>query len=64
MLFKKIETTVNSLKIESVSEERKETLQSLIDFIQFKANDNQEIRLTLFARIIHEEVIYHKFGHK
>jgi arsenate reductase len=49
MLFKKIETTVNSLKTESISEERKETLQSLIDFIKFKANDNQEIRLNFIC---------------
>lgn len=49
MLFKKIENTVNSLKIESVSEERKETLQSLIDFIQFKTNNNEEIRLNFIC---------------
>ncbi|MFT4668615.1 MAG: arsenate reductase [Flavobacteriaceae bacterium] len=45
MLFNKIEKTINSLEIELVSQQRKETLQSLVDFIQFKANDNQEIRL-------------------
>ena len=49
MLFRKIENTVNSLKIESISEERKETLQTLIDFIQIKANDNQEIRLNFIC---------------
>ncbi|MFT7628585.1 MAG: arsenate reductase [Ulvibacter sp.] len=49
MLFNKIEKTINSLEIELVSQQRKETLQSLVDFIQFKANDNQEIRLNFIC---------------
>ncbi len=49
MLFKKIENTINSLNIESISEERKETLQALIDFIQIKVNDNQEIRINFIC---------------
>lgn len=49
MLFNKIENTINSLNIESISEERKEILQALIDFIQIKVNDNQEIRINFIC---------------
>jgi arsenate reductase len=49
MLFSKIDNTINSLNTESISEERKKTLQLLIDFIQFKANANQEIRLNFIC---------------
>jgi arsenate reductase len=49
MLFSKIEDTINSLNIESISEDRKKILQSLIDFIQFKANDKEEIRLNFIC---------------
>ena len=49
MLFSTIEDTINSLNIESISEDRKKILQSLIDFIQFKANDKEEIRLNFIC---------------
>lgn len=49
MLFNKIENTINSLNIERISEERKEILQALIDFIQIKVNDNQEIRINFIC---------------
>ncbi|MGK0427903.1 MAG: arsenate reductase [Ulvibacter sp.] len=49
MLFSKIDNTINSLNTESISEERKKTLQLLIDFIQFKANANEEIRLNFIC---------------
>lgn len=49
MLFNKIENIINSLNIENISEERKETLQLLIDFIQTKVNDNQEIRINFIC---------------
>lgn len=49
MLFKQIENTITSLNIESVSTERKETLQPLIDFIKTKVNDNQEIRINFIC---------------
>jgi arsenate reductase len=49
MLFHKIENTINSLNIESISEERKKTLQALIDFIQIKVNGNQEIRINFIC---------------
>jgi arsenate reductase len=49
MLFSKIETTIKALKIADISEERKETLQPLIDFIQYKSDDNQQIRLNFIC---------------
>jgi arsenate reductase len=49
MLFNKIENTITSLNIESISTERKETLQPLIDFIKTKVNVNQEIRLNFIC---------------
>ncbi len=49
MLFRKIKNTIKSLNIESISEERKEILQPLIGFIQFKADDNQKIRLNFIC---------------
>lgn len=49
MLFNKIENTIASLNIESISTERKETLQPLIDFIRTKVNTNQEIRINFIC---------------
>lgn len=49
MLFNKIENTINSLNNESISEERKKTLQALIDFIQIKVDDNQEVRINFIC---------------
>ena len=49
MLFNQIENTITSLNIESISTERKETLQPLIDFIKTKVNANQEIRLNFIC---------------
>ena len=49
MLFNKIDNTINSLNNESISEERKKTLQALIDFIQTKVDDNQEIRINFIC---------------
>jgi arsenate reductase len=48
-LFNRIENTINSLNIESISVERKETLQPLIDFINTKLNDIQEIRINFIC---------------
>jgi len=48
-LFNRIENTINSLNIESISVERKETLQPLIDFINTKVNDTQEIRINFIC---------------
>jgi arsenate reductase len=49
MLFNKIENTINSLNNESISEGRKKTLQALIDYIQIKVDDNQEIRINFIC---------------
>ncbi len=49
MLFNKIENTINSLNVESITGERKETLQPLIDFIQIKVNSNQETRINFIC---------------
>jgi len=49
MLFNKIENTINSLNNESISEARKKTLQALIDFIQIKVDDHQEIRINFIC---------------
>jgi len=49
MLFNKIESTINSLNNESISEARKKTLQALIDFIQIKVDNHQEIRINFIC---------------
>ncbi len=49
MLFKTIQNRINELKVEHISVDRKEILQPLIDFIQIKAKDNQEIRLNFIC---------------
>jgi len=48
-LFSEIENVIKNLNIESLSAERKETLQPLIDFIQSKVLNQQEIRLNLIC---------------
>lgn len=49
MLFPEIEKVINSLQFESISDERKIVLQPLVDFIQEKVNNGQEIRLNLIC---------------
>lgn len=48
-LFPEIEKTINHFNLQNISEERKTTLQPLIDFIQNKVNNQQEIRLNLIC---------------
>ncbi|WP_194766267.1 low molecular weight phosphatase family protein [Tamlana sp. I1] len=48
-IFSKIEQTISGLNPESITEERKETLQPLIDFIQDKVNTNAEIRINFIC---------------
>ncbi|WP_067145287.1 arsenate-mycothiol transferase ArsC [Pseudotamlana agarivorans] len=48
-LFKNIETTISTFNVESISQERKETLQPLIDFIQAKVNAKQDIRINFIC---------------
>ena len=49
ILFPEIENVISTLNFETISEERRTTLQPLVDFIQGKANNNQEIRLNLIC---------------
>jgi arsenate reductase len=48
-LFSEIENVIKNLNIENITAERKETLQPLVDFIQSKATNHQEIRLNLIC---------------
>ena len=48
-LFPEIEKVILTLNFESISAERKIVLQSLIDFIQSKTSNKQEIRLNLIC---------------
>ncbi len=48
-LFQKIEEMVLALNVETISIERKEILQPLIDFIQAKTNNNESIRLNFIC---------------
>jgi arsenate reductase len=49
ILFPEIENLIKNLNIESITAERKEILQPLIDFIQTKAENQQEVRLNLIC---------------
>ncbi|MBP6757948.1 MAG: protein-tyrosine-phosphatase [Flavobacterium sp.] len=49
LLFPEIEKVINTLNFGSISEERKIILQPLVDFIQGKASNGQEIRLNLIC---------------
>lgn len=48
-LFPKIEELLSALKPESISTERKEILQPLIDYVQNKVDAQQEIRLNFIC---------------
>jgi arsenate reductase len=48
-LFPRIENAVKTLNFNSISLERKTALQALIDFIQTKATNQQEIRLNFIC---------------
>jgi len=48
-LFNKIELLIVTFNHDTISNERKETLQRLIDFIQEKVYNNQEIRLNFIC---------------
>lgn len=49
IIFPQIEKVIVTLNYESISDERKIVLQPLIDFIQSKVNNQQEIRLNLIC---------------
>lgn len=48
-MFLEIENLVKELNPQTISEERKEVLQPLIDFIRSKASENQEIRINFIC---------------
>ena len=48
-LFSKIEKVIQDFNFENITEDRKLILQPLVDFIQNKVNNNQEIRLNLIC---------------
>lgn len=48
-IFHKIEELLSALKPETISTERKETLQPLIDYVQIKVDAQQEIRLNFIC---------------
>lgn len=48
-MYQKITQTLKRLNPEKISKERKETLQPLIDYIQFKTNKNQTVRLNFIC---------------
>jgi arsenate reductase len=48
-VFPEIEKVIHNFNFESIPEERKTVLQPLIDFIQNKANNKQEIRLNFIC---------------
>lgn len=49
IVFPEIEKVIKTLNFENISEERKIILQPLIDYIQGKENNQQEIRLNLIC---------------
>ena len=49
ILFPEIENVIATLNFETISEERKIVLQPLVDYIQTKVNNQQEIRLNLIC---------------
>jgi arsenate reductase len=49
ILYLEIENVIKNLNIENITAERKEILQSLVDFIQSKVTNQQEIRLNLIC---------------
>ncbi|WP_396195801.1 low molecular weight phosphatase family protein [Flavobacterium sp.] len=48
-MFDNLATTIKSISEISVSEERKEVLKLLVDYIQNKVNNNEEIRLNFIC---------------
>lgn len=49
MIYTDIKKVINTLNIENLSAERQSLLQSLIDFIQLKKNNQQDIRLNFIC---------------
>jgi arsenate reductase len=48
-MFESLSKNIQNLSSLSLSEERKEVLQSLVDYVQSKVNNNQEVRLNFIC---------------
>jgi arsenate reductase (thioredoxin) len=48
-LFSEIENVIKKLNLENITAEREEILQSLVDFIQIKVTNQEEIRLNMIC---------------
>ena len=48
-MYISLKETIENLSNKAISEERKEVLQSLIDYVQLKLNENQTIRLNFIC---------------
>jgi len=48
-MYTEIDNVIKNFKLEDITAERKETLQPLVDFIQSKVSNQQEIRLNLIC---------------
>lgn len=48
-LFPRIEALINSLDVESISDERKTDLQPLVDYIKTKVTNDEEVRLNFIC---------------
>lgn len=48
-MFQKIQENISEFKIENISEERKQVLQPLVDYIQSKIQNNETIRLNFIC---------------
>lgn len=48
-MFESLSKNIQNLSSLSLSEERKEVLQSLVDYVQNKVNNNQEVRLNFIC---------------
>lgn len=63
-LFSKIEHFIAAINTETITADRRNTLQPLIDYIQQKQATWRKFDSILFVRIIPAEVTCRKFGHK
>jgi len=48
-LFDKIETVISTLNVETISKERKAVLQPLVDFLNEKAKNEEDIRINFIC---------------
>jgi len=48
-LFTKIDEIISTLDLETITNQRKETLQPLVDYLKMKMNDNKKIRLNFIC---------------